>query len=402
MALLFPATYAINAQAKGHHAAVKKTTVKRERHAAAPRKSARNAKNVSQARTRVSQARARSSKHSRHALTAHRSRTKEFDSLADDARAHYSMQRVAQVRDSRKTWTFESSHRRPVTQFSDEVPRRHLHMLVDDELGNGDGASLYLRANSVLVMDQDTHQVLYSKNANEVLPIASITKLMTGLLVSEAHLPFDEMITITQDDVDTLKGTGSRLRVGATLTRGELMHLALMASENRAAHALARTYPGGSDAFVDLMNAKARALGMVSTHYAEPTGLSSQNHSTAEDLARLVSFAYNDQTLRSLTTSPDYYADVDNRMLRFNTTNRLLKNPEWNIGLQKTGFINEAGQCMVMQTRIAGRNLIMVLLDSSGHQGRIRDAEHVRRWIETTQLTGAGFKRTMASIQPSS
>ena len=243
---------------------------------------------------------------------------------------------------------------------------------------------LDLKSSVALVIDQDTQEVLLSKNDSAVLPIASITKLMTGLLVSEAKLPMDEMITITQDDVDTEKFTGSRLRVGASLTRGELMHLALMSSENRAANALGRTYPGGLQAFVSLMNAKARMLGMNDTRYVEPTGLSSKNQSSAQDLATLVKAAYDDPLLRELSTSPEHQVAVGKRTLQYRTTNRLVKNPEWNIGLQKTGYIAEAGQCLVMQARVAGRKLIMVFLDSAGKLSRIGDAERVRRWVEST------------------
>jgi serine-type D-Ala-D-Ala endopeptidase (penicillin-binding protein 7) len=244
---------------------------------------------------------------------------------------------------------------------------------------------LDLKSSVAYVIDQDTQEVLISKNDHAVLPIASITKLMTGLIISEAKLPMDESITITQDDVDTEKGSSSRLRVGATLTRGELLHLALMASENRAAHALGRTYPGGMPVFVSLMNNKANQLGMRDTRYVEPTGLSSQNQSSAKDLATLVGNAYHDATLRQLSTSPSHSVEVGNRTLQYNTTNRLVKNPNWDIGLQKTGYISEAGQCLVMQAKVSGRKLIMVFLDSAGKLSRIADAERVRKWVETNQ-----------------
>lgn len=241
---------------------------------------------------------------------------------------------------------------------------------------------LALQSSVALVIDQDTKEVLLSKNEGAVLPIASLTKLMTGLLVSEAHLNMDESITITQDDVDTEKFSRSRLSVGTTLTRGELLHLALMSSENRAAHALGRTYPGGMEVFVAKMNAKARQIGMMSTHYVEPTGLSSSNQASARDLAQLVSVAHNDPLLRELTTSPSYEVEVGRRTLQFNNTNRLVKSPSWDIGLQKTGFINEAGRCLVMQAQVSGRKLIMVFLDSAGKFSRLADAERVRNWVE--------------------
>ncbi|RQO61671.1 D-alanyl-D-alanine carboxypeptidase [Variovorax sp. KBW07] len=258
---------------------------------------------------------------------------------------------------------------------------------------------LDLKSSVALVIDQDTHEVLFSKNDHAVLPIASLTKLMTGLLISEAHLPNDELITITQDDVDTEKGSRSRLTVGSTLSRGELLHLALMSSENRAAHALGRTYPGGLTTFVSIMNAKAKMLGMKDTRYVEPTGLSSRNQSSAQDLALLVNAAYSDATVRSLSTSPEYQVEVGNRVLQFNTTNRLVKSPDWEIGVQKTGYISEAGQCLVMQAKVAGRKLIMVFLDSAGKFSRIADAERVRRWVEATHSIGSPAASRAASYQ---
>ena len=241
---------------------------------------------------------------------------------------------------------------------------------------------LDLKSSVALVVDQDTNEVLFSKNESAVLPIASITKLMTGVLVSEAQLPMDEIITITQADVDTEKGSSSRLRVGTELSRGELLHLALMASENRAAHALGRTFPGGLNVFVTQMNIKAKLMGMQDTRYVEPTGLSSKNQSSAKDLATLVNYAHSDPVLRELSTSTGYQVAVGNRTLQYNNTNRLVKNPSWDIGLQKTGYITEAGQCLVMQAKVAGRKLIMVFLDSAGKLSRIGDAERVRKWVE--------------------
>ncbi len=242
---------------------------------------------------------------------------------------------------------------------------------------------LDLKSSVALVMDQDTHEVLFSKNDAAVLPIASLTKLMTGLVVSEAKLPADQIISVTQEDVDTEKGSRSRLKVGTDLTRAELLHLALMSSENRAAHALGRTYPGGLAVFVAAMNAKAKLLGMNDTRYVEPTGLSSRNQSSARDLATLVNVAHGDALLREYTTSPGYQVAVGNRTLQFNNTNRLVHNPTWDIGLQKTGYISEAGRCLVMQTKVAGRKLIMVFLDSAGKLSRLGDAERVRRWVES-------------------
>lgn len=258
---------------------------------------------------------------------------------------------------------------------------------------------LELKSSVALVIDQDTREVLFSKNDHAVLPIASLTKLMTGVIVSGAKLPMDELITVTQDDVDTEKGSSSRLKVGTTLTRGELLHLALMSSENRAAHALGRTYPGGMATFVSLMNAKAKMLGMTDTSYVEPTGLSSRNQSSAQDLATLVNAAHGDPMLRELSTSTGYQVAVGSRTLQYNNTNRLVKNPEWDIGLQKTGYISEAGQCLVMQTKIAGRKLIMVFLDSAGKLSRLGDAERVRRWVESNPVTSEPKLNVSASAK---
>lgn len=245
---------------------------------------------------------------------------------------------------------------------------------------------LELNSSVALVVDQQTNEVLFSKNDSAVLPIASLTKLMTGLVITDENVPLDELVTITADDVDTLKGSRSRLAVGSTLSRRELMHLALMSSENRAAHALGRTFPGGMGQFVRLMNAKARELGMRDTRYVEPTGLSSLNQSSARDLATLVSVASQRPLLRSLSTSPSHQLDLGYRTLEFRNSNRLIQNPEWDIGLQKTGYISEAGRCLVMQARVAGRQLIMVFLDATGKLGRAQDAERVRRWVEAQPL----------------
>ena len=235
-----------------------------------------------------------------------------------------------------------------------------------------------------LVVDQDTSEVLFSKNDRAVLPIASLTKLMTGLVIADAQLPMDESITITDDDAAVYRH--SRLAVGTTLSRGEMMHLSLMSSENRAANALGRTFPGGRDEFVRRMNAKAHELGMRDTRFVEPTGLSSDNQSSARDLATLVSVAYERPILRDLSTSPSYQLDLGRRTLQYNNSNRLVRNPEWEIGLQKTGYISEAGRCLVMQAKVAGRKVIMVFLDSAGKLARVQDAERVRRWVEAQSI----------------
>ena len=255
---------------------------------------------------------------------------------------------------------------------------------------------LNLKSSVALVVDQQTNEVLVRKNAEAVLPIASLTKLMTGLIISEAELPLDEMITVSKEDIDTEKGSRSRLNVGASLSRGELLHLALMSSENRAAHALGRTYPGGMEAFTALMNARAQALGMAHTHFVEPTGLSSKNQSSAEDLVKLVEAAYSQPLLRELSTSPQRMVAVGKHKLQYNNTNRLVKSDRWDIGLQKTGYISEAGQCLVMQTKVAGRQLIMVFLDSVGKLSRLGDAERVRRWVEAGNSASIGARAVPA------
>ena len=240
---------------------------------------------------------------------------------------------------------------------------------------------LDLKSSVALVIDQDTNEVLFSKNPGAVLPIASITKLMTALVVIEAGLSLEEMLVVDQDDVNATVGSSSRLRVGTQLNRGEMLHLALMSSENRAAHVLGRTYPGGIRNFMTAMNTKAQMLGMRGTRYVEPTGLSPDNQSTAEDLTRLVRAASAHPIIRDLSTSPETSVPVGARQLQFRNTNGLVRNPEWEIGLQKTGYISAAGRCLVMQTQLAGRKLIMVLLDSAGKYSRMGDAERIRKWL---------------------
>lgn len=257
---------------------------------------------------------------------------------------------------------------------------------------------LELKSSVALVMDQDTNEVMLSKNPEAVLPIASLTKLMTAVVVVEAHLPLDDAITITSDDVDTEKNSSSRLAVGSTLSRGELLHLALMSSENRAAHALGRTYPGGLAAFVSAMNAKARLLGMHDTRYVDPTGLNSGNQATARDLATLVKAAYQQPLIRELSVSPEHAVRLGNRQLQFRNTNSLVRSPSWDIGLQKTGYIVEAGRCLVMQASMAGRKFIMVFLDSAGKYSRQADAERVRRWLENAAQKGALTTHASAKV----
>jgi D-alanyl-D-alanine endopeptidase (penicillin-binding protein 7) len=249
---------------------------------------------------------------------------------------------------------------------------------------------LALASNVALVLDQSNSEVLFEKNSNVALPIASITKLMTGLLVVQAQQDMNEVLTVTDDDVDREKHTSSRLRVGARMTRGNLLHIALMSSENRAAAALGRNYPGGTAAFVDAMNAKARQLGMNDTHYVDASGLSSRNVASAHDLAKLAIAAHQEPLLREYSTDAKYEVDAGGRIMHYSNTNYLVASPDWDIGLQKTGFINEAGRCLVMQAIIQGRAVIMVFLDSKGKQSRTADAGRMRRWLEALKPPGVG------------
>ncbi len=241
-----------------------------------------------------------------------------------------------------------------------------------------------LKSATALVVEQGGERVLYAKNVEAVMPIASITKLMTALVVLEAELPLAEAVTISKTDVDDVKRTRSRLKVGTVLTRGDLLKLALMASENRAAAALTRAYPGGTRAFVAAMNQKAIELGMWRTRFVDGTGLSSEDVSTAQDLARLVGAAYRHPLIREYTTDSAYAVELSNgRRLHYRNSNRLVKNPSWEIGLSKTGYISEAGRCLVLQARIAATPVIIVLLDSWGKHSRIGDANRIKKWMES-------------------
>jgi D-alanyl-D-alanine endopeptidase (penicillin-binding protein 7) len=246
-----------------------------------------------------------------------------------------------------------------------------------------------LRSSAALIFDETHSSVLYSRHADVAMPIASITKLLTTLVVEQAKQPMDEVIEITTDDVAIGKGAFSRLTVGTQLTRGDLFHLALMSSENRAAHALARNYPGGLKAFMPAMNAKAKELGMTSSHFIEPTGLSSENVASPEDLSKLVMAASENPTLRDYSTDPGYEVKIGRRMVGFHNTNSLVSNPTWNIIVQKTGYITEAGRCLVMQTVIEGRTVVIVLLNSFGKRTRTADATRIRKWMEAKLLESA-------------
>lgn len=239
-------------------------------------------------------------------------------------------------------------------------------------------------SNSLLVVNQNTGEVKFSKNAETQLPIASITKLMTAMVVLDADLPMSEMVSISNEDVDRIKGTSSRLPIGTTFSRDDMLKLALMSSENRAAYALSRHYPGGRPAFIRAMNAKALSLGLMQTQFEEPTGLSPQNKSTAHDLYQLVAAAYQYPFIRQATTTTEYEATITGRVrpLLYKNTNILVRKGEWNIGLSKTGFINEAGRCLVMQATVANEPLMIVLLDAAGTNKRTGDANQIRKWLE--------------------
>jgi D-alanyl-D-alanine endopeptidase (penicillin-binding protein 7) len=256
---------------------------------------------------------------------------------------------------------------------------------------------LRLNSSVALLVNQDTGEVLVGKNDQAVVPIASLTKLMTALLVIEASQPMDEVLKITEEDVDTERRSRSRLKVGTALTRQEALHLALMSSENRAAHALGRTYPGGLPKMVEAMNARAQQLGMKNTTYVDPTGLSNRNQSTARDVAVLVGAVARNPVLAEYSTTPAHLASLGGRTLQYVNSNRLIRNRKtsWNIELQKTGYIVEAGRCLTMLTDVGGHDLIMVLLDADSNGARMADAERMRRWV----VAQYGIPETVAAAR---
>jgi serine-type D-Ala-D-Ala endopeptidase (penicillin-binding protein 7) len=261
-----------------------------------------------------------------------------------------------------------------------EVVRTHLKYA-----GRSSLAAPALRSSAALVLDATRASVLYSRHSDIAMPIASITKLMTALVVMEAGQPLDEMLEVTAEDRAHGRGSYSRLQPGTHLTRGDLMHLALMASENRAAHALARNYPGGIAACIAAMNAKARELGMTSSRFVEPTGLSDEDVASAEDLAKLVMAAARVPAIREYSTDRRYDVRVGRRILRFRSTDSLTSRPDWDIVVQKTGYISQAGRCLVMQTVIEDRTVVIVLLNSYGKRTRVADARRIRRWMEAAE-----------------
>jgi len=263
--------------------------------------------------------------------------------------------------------------------------RHHRH-----HLGVKSDGGPQLRSEEVLVLDTTHSDVLYARRADVPQPIASITKLLTALVVTDAHQPLDETLAITREDCAVGRGAYSRLRVGTRLSRGDLLHLALMASENRAAHALARNFPGGEPAFVRAMNAKAQELGMTTARFVEPTGLSSDNVASPNDLAKLVAAASEVPLIREYSTASHYAVRIGRRPTEFRTTDSLVRNPGWKILVQKTGYISEAGRCLVMRAQIDGRNVVLVLLNSYGKYTRVADARRVRKWMD------ARLQRTVA------
>jgi serine-type D-Ala-D-Ala endopeptidase (penicillin-binding protein 7) len=269
-----------------------------------------------------------------------------------------------------------------------------------------DAKKLRLYSANALILDAKAGEPIYAKGADAVTPIASVTKLMTAMVVLDAGQPLDERIGVNIGDLDLLKGSHSRLNLGSELSRGEMLHVALMASENRAASSLARHYPGGLDACVAAMNRKAQSLGMTRTHFSDPTGLSSENVSTAADLARMVEAAAGYPLIREATTTSSRYVEVQptGRILGYNNTNSLVRSGQWDIQVSKTGFIREAGKCLVMLATIASRPVVIVLLDSYGRLTRIGDANRVKHWLETGQSLPAAqpvkAKRVKGTLLP--
>lgn len=279
-----------------------------------------------------------------------------------------------------------STKKKYIKKVNYKPSNSHKEKLEDIDLGEDYDGSIEpnFSSNSLLVVNQNTGEIKLSKNAEVQLPIASITKLMTAMVVLDADLPMSEMVTITSEDLDRIKGTGSRLPIGTTFSRDDMLKLALMSSENRAAYALSRHYPGGRSAFIRAMNAKALSLGLMHTQFSEPTGLSPQNKSTAHDLYQLVAAAYQYPFIRQATTTTEYEITISGRKrpLLYKNTNVLVRKGEWNIGLSKTGYINEAGRCLVMQATVANEPLMIVLLDAAATNKRTSDANMIRKWLE--------------------
>lgn len=309
----------------------------------------------------------------------HVTAAKKAPALAKSAAAK-PQRKVAGKAVAGKTTSARAAHK---NRIAHESPRKHVRHAA---LADMDTGRLALYSASALVIDQSNGQVMLEKQPDMVVPIASISKLMTAMVVLDAKLDLQEVIAIGDDDVDGLKGTRSRLPVGTTMTREAAMLLALMSSENRAAHALGRHYPGGMHAFVQAMNKKAHALGMYNSRFEEPTGLSSNNVSTAHDLARMVAAAARYPEIRNFSTTAEAKVELNGRIRDFHNTNALVRSDNWEIGVSKTGYISEAGRCLVMQARVADRPVVIVLLDSQGKMTRVGDANRIKRWMESASL----------------
>ena len=290
----------------------------------------------------------------------------------------------------------QTANKAKSTVVAKKSPVRKVY--VEKEAPWQDSGRLDVQSGAALVVDQEGGIPLYQKNANQVQPIASITKLMTAMVVLDGSPNLNAPITISYDDVDMLKGSRSRLSVGSVITREYALLLALMSSENRAAHALARHYPGGLPAFLAAMNIKAQALGMRDTHFEDPTGLATGNVSTANDLAKMVRAAHRYPLIREFSTTSEAVVDIGGRDLAYHNTNPLVKSTAWDVGLSKTGYIPEAGKCLVMQARVADKPVVIVLLDSAGKQTRVGDANRIKRWMEITH--GTQKSTTHAKLGP--
>ena len=309
--------------------------------------------------------------HHKHATTASKHVTKTSGKTATKTRkASAKSARIQKVASRRPS----AAH----TLYQDMKSSKYGPMRAEDiALGNPQ-----LKSNAFMVQELDTGKVLLERNAEAIVPIASITKLMTAMVTLDAKPSLTEEITITDDDTDKLKNTSSRLVVGTTLQREMMIHLALMSSENRAAATLARNYPGGVPAFVAAMNQKAHALGLTDTVFHDSTGLNPNNVSSARDLAKMVTAASKYPLIREFSTDDEETVVIHNREQTFRNTNALVKSSDWQIGVSKTGFINEAGRCLVMQAWLANKPMVIVLLDSVGKFTRVADAQRVKRWVE--------------------
>jgi len=311
------------------------------------------------------------------AQSTQKSQSEKTASTAKAAKSTKNVQATKQ-RTAKKTSTTRVASRKSFAKAEPSYNSMGSRLGLRSEL-----TEIALNSSAVLVVDQRTGEILLEKNPDVALPIASITKVMTAIVVMEAGLPLNETVIISKEDTQLEKYSGSRLRVGAKFTRAELLHLALMSSENRAAHALGRNYPGGLEAFVEAMNEKAQAIGMSNSKFVEPTGLSSANVSTPRDLSRLVNAAHEIPLIRQYSTDREAIVRVGGAQQQFRNTNALTRKEDWDLGLSKTGFIRDAGKCLVMQAAIDDQDVIIVMLDAQASSSRLSDAERIRRWLST-------------------